>query len=140
MNLRDKFIWNVLIGLAFIAVTWYGWELFNNNSKMKKLYTNYENEQVGTDEKLQEKVSSLESIYKFRSKNGFITIIAQSFKSQKKNKDDAINRLEKLFSDIKIQAKRIPTKPSWSSKVKRVENKKKRSQVKKSRRQVSLDD
>jgi ribosome-associated protein len=54
------------------------------------------------------------------SKNGFITIIAQSFKSQKKNKDDAINRLEKLFSDIKIQAKRIPTKPSRSSKVKRV--------------------
>ena len=72
MNLRDKFIWNVLIGLAFIAMIWYGWELFNNNSKMKKLYTNYENEQVGTDEKLQEKVSSLESIYKFRSKNGFI--------------------------------------------------------------------
>ena len=36
------------------------------------------------------------------SKNGFITIIAQSFKSQKQNKDDAINRLEKLFNDIKI--------------------------------------
>tara|TARA_X000000368_G_scaffold225533_1_gene178037 strand:- start:140 stop:538 length:399 start_codon:yes stop_codon:yes gene_type:complete len=74
------------------------------------------------------------------SKNGFITIIAQSFKSQKQNKDDAINRLEKLFGDIKIQAKRIPTKPSRSSKVKRVENKKKRSQVKKSRMKVSLDD
>ena len=74
------------------------------------------------------------------SKNGFITIIAQSFKSQKKNKDDAINRLEKLFSDIKIQAKRIPTKPSRSSKVKRVETKKRRSQVKKSRMKVSLDD
>ena len=74
------------------------------------------------------------------SKNGFVTIIAQSFKSQKKNKDDAINRLEKLFSDIKIQAKRIPTKPSWSSKVKRVESKKKRSKVKKSRMKVSLDD
>ena len=74
------------------------------------------------------------------SKNGFITIIAQSFKSQKKNKDDAINRLEKLFNDIKIQARRIPTKPSRSSKVKRVENKKKRSQVKKSRMKVSLDD
>ena len=74
------------------------------------------------------------------SKNGFITIIAQSYKSQKKNKDDAINRLEKLFSDIKIQAKRIPTKPSRSSKVKRVETKKRRSQVKKSRMKVSLDD
>ena len=74
------------------------------------------------------------------SKNGFITILAQSFKSQKKNREDAIKRLEKLFSDIKIQAKRIPTKPSWSSKVKRVENKKQRSQVKKSRMKVSLDD
>ena len=81
------------------------------------------------------------SAYRKRiSKNGFIIIISQSFKSQKKNKDDAINRLEKLFSDIKIQAKRIPTKPSRSSKVKRVENKKKRSQVKKSRMKVSLDD
>lgn len=74
------------------------------------------------------------------SKNGFITIIAQSFKSQKKNKDDAINRLEKLFSDIKIHAKRIPTKPSRNSKVKRVEVKKKRAQIKRSRMKVSLDD
>ena len=74
------------------------------------------------------------------SKNGFITIIAQSFKSQKKNKDDAINRLEKLFNDIKIQARRIPTKPSRSSKVKRVETKKKRSKLKKSRMKVGLDD
>ena len=74
------------------------------------------------------------------SKNGFLTIIAQSFKSQKKNKDDAINRLEKLFSDIKIHAKRIPTKPSRNSKVKRVEVKKKRAQIKRSRMKVSLDD
>ena len=74
------------------------------------------------------------------SKNGFITIIAQSFKSQKKNKDDAINRLEKLFNDIKIQARRIPTKPSRSSKVKRVETKKKRSKLKKSRMKVGLND
>ena len=41
MNLRDKFIWNVLISLAFIAVAWYGWELFNNNSRMKELELNY---------------------------------------------------------------------------------------------------
>lgn len=74
------------------------------------------------------------------SKNGFLTIIAQSFKSQKKNKDDAINRLEKLFSDIKIHAKRIPTKPSRNSKVKRLEVKKKRAQIKRSRMKVSLDD
>ena len=79
--------------------------------------------------------------YKKRiSKNGFITILAQSFKSQKKNREDAIKRLEKLFSDIKIDAIRIPTKPSRSSKVKRIENKKRRSQIKKRRMKVSLDD
>ena len=74
------------------------------------------------------------------SKNGFLTITAQSFKSQKKNKDDAVSRLEKLFSDIKIHAKRSPTKPSRNSKVKRVEVKKKRAQIKRSRMKVSLDD
>ena len=82
----------------------------------------------------------IDSYNKRISKNGFLTIIAQSFKSQKKNKDDAINRLEKLFSDIKIHAKRIPTKPSRNSKVKRVEVKKKRAQIKRSRMKVSLDD
>ena len=74
------------------------------------------------------------------SKNGFLTITAQSFKSQKKNKDDAVSRLEKLFSDIKIQTKRIPTKPSRGSKVKRIEGKKKRSVLKKNRMKVNLDD
>lgn len=74
------------------------------------------------------------------SKNGFLTITAQSFKSQKKNKDDAVSRLEKLFSDIKIQTKRIPTKPSRGSKVKRIEGKKKRSVIKKNRMKVNLDD
>ena len=79
--------------------------------------------------------------YKNRiSKNGFLTITAQSFKSQKKNKDDAVSRLEKLFSDIKIQTKRIPTKPSRGSKVKRIERKKKRSVIKKNRMKVNLDD
>ena len=52
----------------------------------------------------------------------------------------ASNRLEKLFNDIKIQARRIPTKPSRSSKVKRVETKKKRSKLKKSRMKVGLND
>ena len=74
------------------------------------------------------------------SKSGFLNIISQSFKSQKKNKDDAVSRLEKLFSDIKIQTKRIPTKPSRGSKVKRIEGKKKRSVIKKNRMKVNLDD
>ena len=74
------------------------------------------------------------------SKNGEIIIIAQSHRTQNKNKIDAINRLESLFSDIKIPVKRIATKPSKSSQVKRIESKKKRSLIKKNRKKVSLDD
>ena len=74
------------------------------------------------------------------SKSGAIIIIAQKYRTQNKNKIDAINRLESLFSDIKIPVKRIATKPSKASQVKRVESKKKRSLVKKSRKKVSLDD
>ena len=74
------------------------------------------------------------------SKSGDIIIIAQSHRTQNKNKIDAIKRLESLFSDIKIPVKRIATKPSKASQVKRVESKKKRSLVKKSRKKVSLDD
>ncbi len=74
------------------------------------------------------------------SKSGDIIIIAQKYRTQNKNKIDAINRLESLFSDIKIPVKRIATKPSKASKIKRVESKKKRSLVKKNRKKVSLDD
>lgn len=74
------------------------------------------------------------------SKNGDIIIVAQSYRTQNKNKIDAINRLESLFSDIKIPIKRIPTKPSWSSQVKRVESKKKRSVLKKNRKMVMLNE
>ena len=74
------------------------------------------------------------------SKNGDIIIIAQSYRTQNKNKIDAINRLESLFSDIKIPVKRIATKPSKASQVKRIESKKKRSLIKKNRKKVSLDD
>ena len=74
------------------------------------------------------------------SKNGDIIIIAQSHRTQNKNKIDAINRLESLFSDIKIPVKRIATKPSKASQVKRIESKKKRSLIKKNRKKVSLDD
>tara|TARA_Y100001970_G_C13541488_1_gene512483 strand:- start:142 stop:540 length:399 start_codon:yes stop_codon:yes gene_type:complete len=79
--------------------------------------------------------------YKNRiSKNGDIIILAQSHRTQSKNKIDAIKRLESLFSDIKIPVKRIATKPSMSSQVKRVESKKKRSALKKNRKKVTLDE
>ena len=79
--------------------------------------------------------------YKNRiSKNGDVIILAQSHRTQSKNKIDAIKRLESLFSDIKIPIKRIATKPSRSSQVKRIKSKKKRSVLKKNRKKVTLDE
>tara|TARA_Y100000996_G_scaffold355963_1_gene296686 strand:- start:939 stop:1415 length:477 start_codon:yes stop_codon:yes gene_type:complete len=71
MNLREKFIWNVLVGFAFVSIGWFGWGLFNKNSTTNKLYDKYKNEQVGTDQSLQNKVNNLESVYKFRNENRF---------------------------------------------------------------------
>ena len=77
--------------------------------------------------------------YKNRiSKNGDVIILSQSHQTQSKNKIDAIKRLESLFSDIKIPVKRIATKPSRSSQVKRIESKKKRSVLKKNRKKITL--
>ena len=77
--------------------------------------------------------------YKNRiSKNGDVIILSQSHRTQSKNKIDAIKRLESLFSDIKIPVKRIATKPSRSSQVKRIESKKKRSVLKKNRKKITL--
>ena len=82
----------------------------------------------------------IEKYSKRISKCGDIIIIAKKYRTQNKNKIDAINRLESLLSDIKIPVKRIATKPSKASQVKRVESKKKRSLVKKNRKKVRLDD
>jgi len=42
------------------------------------------------------------------SKNGDIIIVAQSYRTQNKNKIDAINRLESLFSDIILSVTTTP--------------------------------
>ena len=73
MNLRDKFIWNMVIGLSFIALMWYGWSLYEINSTANKLYSKFINEEVGTDKKLEEKVAELENIYSYRREADFKT-------------------------------------------------------------------
>ena len=65
------------------------------------------------------------------SSEGVLVIKAQRFRSQDKNREDALERLRELI----IQAghtpkKRRPTKPSRSSQKKRVDSKTRRGQVK----------
>lgn len=93
------------------------------------------------------KTSSLPDFYKTRllnlkdrriSKEGVVIIKAQRFRTQEKNRAEALERLQELIKSVAVvQKKRISTKPSRSAKSKRMDEKTKRSRDKQLRRKVS---
>lgn len=84
--------------------------------------------------------SSLPGFYKQRllklpdrrlSKEGVIVIKAQRYRSQEKNREEALERLGELIRSVAItRKKRIKTKPSRSSQRKRLDSKNKHGQLK----------
>ena len=84
--------------------------------------------------------SSLPDFYKERllalgdqriTGDGVIIIKAQSYRSQEKNRDDALQRLADLIRKATVvQKKRRPTKPSRNSQKKRVDRKVKQGRQK----------
>lgn len=75
------------------------------------------------------------------SKDGIVVIKAQRFRSQDKNKQDALNRLNQLIEDAtRVQATRIATKPGRSVKEKRLQEKKKLGDKKSKRGPVRSND
>jgi ribosome-associated protein len=90
--------------------------------------------------------SSLPDVYKERlralsdqriTSEGVIVIKAQRFRSQDKNRDDALTRLQDLVKGVAItRKKRRPTKPSRNSQKKRVDRKTKHGQLKSLRGRV----
>lgn len=90
--------------------------------------------------------SSLPEFYKRRllhlsdkriSKEGVIIIKAQSFRTQEKNREAALSRLQELIKSVAVvRKKRISTKPSRAAKVRRMDEKRKRGRDKLLRRNV----
>ena len=71
------------------------------------------------------------------SKDGIIIIKAQNYRSQIKNKEEALSRLQVLLQSAGIVRKiRKPTKPNKKAKKKRVDNKVKRGQIKSLRKKI----
>jgi ribosome-associated protein len=65
---------------------------------------------------------------------GEIIIQAQRFRSQERNRDDAIERLKTILAEAAVPPKpRVATKPTRASKVRRVDAKTKRGAVKRDR-------
>ncbi len=84
--------------------------------------------------------SSLPEIYKHKllnlndqriSNDGVIVIKAQQFRSQDKNREAAMKRLQLLIKSVAVtRKKRRPTKPTLASQKRRIESKTKRGRLK----------
>ncbi len=74
------------------------------------------------------------------TQDGILVIIAQRFRSQERNRADALERLAGLIREARIRPTvRIRTRPTRASKERRLQTKGKRSQVKQFRK-PTLDD
>lgn len=75
------------------------------------------------------------------TQDGVIVLFAQGSRSQEMNRQDAVDRLVELLKAAAVRPKRRrPTKPTYASKLKRLEGKSKRSGVKAMRGRPGRDD
>ncbi len=72
--------------------------------------------------------------------DGVLLLFADTYRTQKRNREDALDRLIDLIRDAATPPKhRIATRPSLSAKRRRVDSKVKRSLVKQNRRKPGFD-
>jgi len=65
------------------------------------------------------------------SKDGIIVIKAQQYRTQEKNREDALKRLQLLVKSVGVSRKtRRPTRPTKGSQKRRIESKTKRGKLK----------
>lgn len=94
--------------------------------------------------------SSLPDIYKTRllalrdhriTADGVVIIKSRQYRSQEKNREEALRRLQELVHSVSVTPKkRKATKPSRGAKLKRLDSKKKRGRVKSMRGKVGNND
>jgi ribosome-associated protein len=65
---------------------------------------------------------------------GVVVIKAQNHRTQEKNRTEAVERLRQLIlAATRVRRKRVPTRPGQAAKERRLEGKKKRSELKRMR-------
>lgn len=75
------------------------------------------------------------------SSDGFLQVKAQTHRTQLANKEEAIEKINKLVNDALIRKKpRIATRVSKAAKEKRIESKKRQAEIKSGRKKFSADD
>lgn len=72
---------------------------------------------------------------------GFLQVRSQVHRTQRENKDEVIRKINALIAQaLKKEKKRIATKPSKTSQIKRVEKKRKQSVHKENRKKIRYPD
>lgn len=75
------------------------------------------------------------------TRDGAIVITAQRHRTQERNRADAVERLVDILKEAAVPPKpRVATRPTYSSKVRRLEGKAKRGSVKRNRQAPAGDD
>jgi len=72
-------------------------------------------------------------------RNGRVTILARRFRSQDQNRKDAIERLQRMITSALIPPSfRVPTRPTYASKIRRLDKKSLRKSIKQNRRKPTF--
>lgn len=93
--------------------------------------------------------SSLPEVYKKRllesrdsrvSSDGIVVIKAQQFRSRRKNREDALQRLKALIErGVEVQKRRVPTAPTRTARKRRLDDKTRRGRVKSLRGRIESE-
>jgi len=106
MNLRETFLWNILIGATTLTIIYFLYLEYNNYQEYNIAWSDYSKEESGTDKELLSKINDLET--KLKNKDEY------KFTFKKNNPTDLrriieIEGMESYFgissNDIKVFAK-----------------------------------
>jgi len=114
-----------------------GGQNVNKVETMVEGYFHVQDSRLLTDD---QKNRVLKKLFKKINAAGFLQVRSQVHRSQLANKEEVVKKMNVLLADaLKKEKKRIATKPSAASREKRMESKKKKSDVKNSRQKIRFN-